>query len=119
MAGDALTPPPFAQALALKGGFCTGDWFRFFDNVFRRMPRGGTFTLANAPSTTVNDPNVLNSTVVLLMPANATAASLVGSTWSPYISSRVSGANGGFTVTTQNGLPAQGNEVFDYILVRR
>lgn len=75
----------------------------------------GTFTLAAAATTTVAEPSVKSNSFIQLLPANAAAATLIGSAKSPYVSVRTSGS--GFTVATASGAAAAGTEIFNYWLV--
>lgn len=75
----------------------------------------GTFTLAAAASTTVTDTAVLTDSTILLMPTNAAAATLMGSSKSLYVSARTAVTS--FAVSTADGLNAAGTETFQYIVL--
>lgn len=72
----------------------------------------GTITLAAAPSTTVSQPGVKSGATILLTPTNASAATLVGSAKSPYISAITAGTS--FVISTANATNAAGTETFSY-----
>ncbi len=75
------------------------------------FPRSiGTFTMAAAASKVVTDANVTTSSFISLMPTNAAAGTLMGSTKSLYVTL----AAGTFTVTTASGVAAAGTETFTY-----
>jgi hypothetical protein len=75
----------------------------------------GTFTMSAAGSTVVSNPAVTAGSGIFLQATNATAATLVGSNKSPYVSATTAGVS--FTVTTANGTAAAGSETFDYLIV--
>ena len=75
------------------------------------FPRSfGSFVLSAASSKVVTDANVTSSSIITLMPTNPSAATLMGSTKSLYVTP----ASGQFTVTTASGLAAAGGEAFSY-----
>ncbi len=71
-------------------------------------------TLAAAATTTVNDTNVTATSMIVLVPTNAAAATLVGGANSPYVSSRSAGAS--FVISTASGVAAAGTETFTYTI---
>lgn len=75
---------------------------------------GGTFTCANAASTTVTQPLTAANSFILLMPTNAAAGTLMGGTKSLYVSART--ANTSFAVSTASAAAAAGTEQFAYLL---
>lgn len=79
-----------------------------FSNLFPRST--GTFTLSAASSKVVTDVNVATTSIITLMPTNAAAATLMGSTKCLYVTP----ASGSFTVTTASGAAAAGTETFSY-----
>lgn len=81
--------------------------------IFPRV--AGTFTLAAAATTTVPQPATQSTSLIVLTPLNASAATLMGSAKSLYISARTTGS--GFTVATANAAAAAGTEQMSYILV--
>lgn len=81
--------------------------------IFPRVT--GTFTMAAAATTVVAQPNVTANCVILLQPANAAAATMVGSNKSPYISATTAGAS--FTIATASSAAAAGTETFLYSIV--
>ena len=86
-------------------------------NILNTWPRTtGTFTLAAAASTTVAQPAVKATSVVIPFAANAAAAALMGSSKSLYVpaASIVPGAS--FTVKTGDGTNAAGTELFTYAI---
>lgn len=74
----------------------------------------GAFTMAAAATTAVSDVNIAGNSVILLIPTNAAAATLVGGTKSPYVSARSVGVS--FTVATASGVAAAGTETFNYLI---
>jgi hypothetical protein len=75
----------------------------------------GTFTLGAAVTTTVSDTDVTATSVILLMPTNAAAATLMGSAKALYVSARTVGTS--FAVSTASGVAAAGTETFEYQLL--
>lgn len=75
----------------------------------------GTVTLGAAATTVVSNIQVQAASIILLMPTNAAAGTLVGSAKSPYISARTVGTS--FTIATASGASAAGTETFAYIIV--
>lgn len=73
----------------------------------------GTFTMAAAASKSVTDTHAKSTSMIMVMPTNAAAGTLMGSAKSLYITKAV----GSFTVTTASGAAAAGTETFDYIIV--
>lgn len=79
------------------------------------FPRiAGTFTLSAAATKVVTETHVTSTSVILLMPTNASAGTVMGSSKSLYISARSVGAS--FTVATADGTNAAGTEGFTYAL---
>lgn len=75
----------------------------------------GSFTLSAGATTTVTEPAVSATSVIQLMPTNASGGTLQGSAKALYISARTAGAS--FAVTTASGAAAAGTEQFFYVLV--
>lgn len=75
----------------------------------------GTFTCANATSTTVTQPLVAANSYIAFMPTNAAAGTLMAGANSLYTSART--ANTSFVVSTAGGGSAAGTETFQYLLV--
>ncbi|MBI3096811.1 MAG: hypothetical protein HYY93_00985 [Planctomycetes bacterium] len=76
----------------------------------------GTFTWSTAtPSFSVANGLVTAGSQVLVFPTNAVAATMVGSSSSPYVSSITPGAS--FTLTTGDSAAAAGSETFHYIII--
>lgn len=75
----------------------------------------GSFTLAAAATTVVTQPAIKANSVVLLMPTNAAAGTLMGSAKSLYVSVLTAGAS--FTVATANATNAAGSETLSYVVV--
>lgn len=75
----------------------------------------GTFTFGAAATVVVAAPQVTATSQILLIPTDASAATLVGSAKSPYVSARSVGAT--FTVSTASGGAAAGTETFNYLMV--
>lgn len=82
--------------------------YSLFQNLFPRST--GTFTLSAAATKTVTDANVTTSSFIALMPTNAAAGTLMGSTKSLYVTT----AAGSFVVSTASGVAAAGTETFMY-----
>ena len=72
----------------------------------------GSFTLGATINTVVANVNATAASVILIIPTNAAAATLMGSVKSLYVSTKTAGVS--FTVTTANGVAAAGTENFDY-----
>jgi hypothetical protein len=75
----------------------------------------GSFTLAVAASKTVTDTTIKTGSIVLLMPVNAAAATLMSGANALYTSARTAGSS--FTVSTAGGGNAAGTEQFEYIAI--
>lgn len=79
------------------------------------FPRAlGSFTLAAAATTTITQPAVTANCQVVLTPTNASAATLMGSAKSLYVSAKVAGTS--FTVATASAANAAGTETFAYAI---
>lgn len=84
--------------------------------ILSTFPRiTGSFTLSAGATTTVTEPATSATSIIQLMPANASAGTLQGSAKALYISARTAGAS--FAVTTASGAAAAGSEQFSYVLV--
>lgn len=75
----------------------------------------GSFTLAAAATLVVANANVRPTSIVLLVPTNASAGALQAGATHLYISTKVAGTS--FTVATANAGAAAGGETFDYVIV--
>lgn len=75
----------------------------------------GTFTLAASASTVVANPAVTANSIIGLTAQNASAATLMGSVKSLYVSAKSAGVS--FTVSTANAAAAAGTEQFSYTVV--
>lgn len=73
----------------------------------------GTFTLSNATTTVIGQPNTAANSVIAFTPTNATAA-LTQRSAGVYLSALAAGTS--FSVSTQSGT-AQGTETFSYIMM--
>lgn len=82
-------------------------------SIFPRI--AGSFTLAAAATTTVTQPGITATSVVLPIATNAAAATLSGSVKALYIKTLTPGAS--FTVETANAASAVGTETFSYVVV--
>lgn len=87
-------------------------WTQALLNIWPRTT--GTFTLAAAATTTVTQPNMKSTSIVVMTATNASAATLMGSAKALYVSSKTPGS--GFVVSTANAVAAAGTETFDYAL---
>lgn len=74
----------------------------------------GTFSMTASASLVVTDPAVKSQSSIYLQATNASAATLMGSTKSLYISAKTAGAS--FTVATASGVAAAGTETFSYTI---
>lgn len=85
-------------------------------------PLKGTVTLSAAATTAIANANVASSNrlngsfMVRLTPLNTPAASLVGSSKSPYVTAITQGVD--FTLSTADGTAAAGTEIFNYEIVQ-
>lgn len=79
-----------------------------FSNLFPRST--GSFTMAAAATKTVTDANVTTSSIIMLMPTNAAAGTLMGSAKSLYVTT----AAGSFLVSTASAAAAAGTENLSY-----
>ncbi len=105
------------QSIATAGGNTNqllGKLIETLSGLFPFSGDTGTFTCAAAASTTIPNPNIAVNSIILLMPTNAAAGTLMGSAKSFYISRT---ADISFAVTTANGAAAAGNETFSYIVI--
>jgi hypothetical protein len=75
----------------------------------------GNFICAANANTTVNNASVTAASVILLMPTNAAAGTLMSGATSLYTSARVAGTS--FTLTTANAAAAAGTETFFYVIL--
>lgn len=75
----------------------------------------GTFTFPAAVTATITQPAVAANSLIVLVPTNAAAATLVGSAKSPYVSAKTAGAS--FVVSTADGIAAAGTETFSYSIM--
>lgn len=83
--------------------------------VQQTLPRvTGTFTFGAAATAVVPEPSVRSNSIITLIPTNASAATLAGSTKAPYVSARTVGTS--FTVSTASGAAAASGESFAYQL---
>jgi hypothetical protein len=64
-------------------------------------------------STTVTEADCTTTSVIVLMPTNASAGTLVGSASSPFVTP----AAGSFQVDTADGGNAAGTETFSYMIL--
>lgn len=86
-----------------------------FSDAFPLSAVQGTFTCANAATTTVADTHTKATSVILIMPTNAAAADLMAGASSLYLSARTAGTS--FAFSTADAGSAVGTELFSYILV--
>lgn len=75
----------------------------------------GSFTLGAVASQVVADTNVKANSIIWLVPANASAASMQATAKNPWVSAKSAGAN--FTVATADGTAATGGQIFNYVLL--
>lgn len=74
----------------------------------------GSFTMPVAATSTIAQPAVKANSSITLQATNASAATLMGSAKSLYISSITAGAS--FTVATASAAAAAGTETFNYLV---
>ena len=74
----------------------------------------GSFTMAAAASLVVADTNITATSVVVLQDTNSHAADLQAGAKRIYVSAKTAGAS--FTVATQDGNAAVGDETFSYLV---
>ena len=86
----------------------------FYMNKAAAVSECGTFTLANAATTTVTNGNGITPKIQLI-PTNAAAGTLMGSSKSLFISAVSSWSN--FSVRTADNTSAAGTETFSYCLL--
>ena len=84
----------------------------FSNNKLATASLYGSFVMSAAASATITNGNVTGGFAIFVMPANAAAATLMGSAKHLYISA--STAFTSFAVTTGNGVAAAGGEAFTY-----
>lgn len=92
-----------------------GAFVSAFATAFPLHSNRGSFTMAAAASKVVTDTTIKVGSIVLLMPTNAAAATLMAGANSLYVSARTPGAS--FTVATAGGGNAAGSETFEYLAV--
>lgn len=83
--------------------------------VFQGKFTTGTTTLAASATTVVSQPAVKSGATIILAPLNAAAATLVGSSKSPYVSAISAGTS--FTISTADGTNPTGTEAFSYYII--
>jgi len=103
--GSTGTPIAFGSGVVKSGSWA---------NIGGNDAPVGSFTLAAAATTVVNNSNVIALCKIILVPTNAAAATLMGSAKALYISARTAGTS--FTVATANAAAAAGTETFDYLI---
>ena len=106
--GNILYPRQAAQAFVISGS--TNIFIS--NNKLAVASLYGSFTMPAAASATITNGNVTGGVVILLMPINASAATLMGSAKHLYISAATAFTS--FAVTTGNGVAAAGTEAFVY-----
>lgn len=89
-----------------------GKLVQILTNLFPRVV--GSFTMAAAATTTVANTDVQSGAIIQLVPSNAAAATLQGST--KYVYPSVVNGGTGFVVATASGGNAVGTETFSYIV---
>ena len=91
----------------------SGTRTQVLNNKFANISLRGTFTCANAASTTVNNANASSFMNVVLYPRNAAAATLMSSV-GVYVGTATVGTS--FPVATGDASSAAGTEIFDYLI---
>ena len=102
-----------AHAIGMNSNL--GEIAKVLTTAFPLHSSSGSFTMAASATQTVVDATTKTSSVVLIMPTNAAAATLMAGAHSLYVSARTQGAS--FAVTTADGAASAGNEAFDYLIV--
>lgn len=82
--------------------------------VFQGRNSYGSFTLTTAPTLVVPNGFTGGNSLVMLLPSNAIAAAMAGSSKAPYVSVLSPGVS--FTVATADGTNAINGATFNYIL---
>lgn len=89
------------------------NWNGYTYNTFGNV---GQFTMSAAASKTVTDTRVTTESVIMLIPADATAGALQAGVDHLYVIDGSKVANTSFTVNTSNSGNAAGTEVFRYVI---
>lgn len=97
---------------SVDSGYSTDS--TYFGNQFNTTPLSGLVTLAASATTVVSQGGVEINARVILQPVNASAATLVSGSKSPYVT--ISQPN--FVITTADGTAAAGTEQFWYSIVQ-
>jgi hypothetical protein len=116
--GDGAMDTSQLTAIAINGASLVENISKLIQTLSTILPFSGTFgsfTCSAAASTTVPQPAAAANSFIVLMPTNAAAGTLMGSTRSLYVSARTAGTS--FTVTSASGVAASGTEAFSYILI--
>lgn len=102
--------------IATNGALLNRGMGRLITAILSIFPRiSGSFTCAATVTTTVTQTGVTAGSKIFLVPTNATAGTLQGSTKHLYISARTVGAS--FAVSTASAVAAAGTETFDYFII--
>jgi len=109
---DPNTTGSFAQTLSTKLRILNTGAFQGIKSTNGPV---GTFTMDADESTDVANTIVTASSIILITPTNAAAATLVSGSHSPYISSKSAGTS--FTVATADAGSAGGTETFNYLIL--
>jgi hypothetical protein len=92
-----------------------GELVKTMRTAFPLHNNTGSFTMGAAATKVVADTTIKAGSIVLLMPTNAAAGTLMAGATSLYVSARTAGTS--FTVATANAGNAAGTETFEYIAV--
>lgn len=132
--GDVIQGQPVQTGVATPGANTT-DLVTALQGIIRQLTAGnslsqqliaaiaaafprisnGTFSFTAAATAVVTAPQITATSLIVLIPTNASAATLVGGTKSPYVSARSVGTS--FTVSTADATNAAGTETFSYLMV--
>jgi hypothetical protein len=110
-----IAPADNASQAQMKGANMNlGELVKAFSQAFPLHSERGSFTMSAAISKTVTDTTIKTGSIVMLMPTNASAATLLSGAHNLYFTTS---AGVGFTVHTADGVSAAGTETFDYLSV--
>lgn len=109
MGGASLDDVVTALNMAVRGLMQLNETLKTITRL-----SGGSFTMANASSLVVSDPNVTATSVIILQATNADAADLQAGAKALYVSAKTPGTS--FAVATADGNAADGDETFSYLI---
>ena len=111
LTGAPIKISQFKTELIKSSGYPKmGKW-----TVFGSRTMCGSFRLISAATQKISDSSISAGSVILFVPTNKEAAVIMAGPKKLYISSKTAGAS--FSVTTADGTPANGTEMFDYVII--